>query len=114
MNLKLERARAMTRREFFLRSQLGLGSVALAALMQGGNPAFGKAAALQKTINPLAPKLPPLPAKAKSIIYLHMSGAPPQLDLFDYKPKLTELNMQPCPDELLKGQRFAFIKGHPK
>ena len=49
-----------------------------------------------------------------AVIYLHMSGSPPQQDLFDYKPKLVELNMQPCPDELLKDQRFAFIKGHPK
>ena len=43
-----------------------------------------------------------------------MSGAPPQQDLFDYKPELVKHNMQPCPDELLKNQRFAFIKGHPK
>jgi hypothetical protein len=43
-----------------------------------------------------------------------MSGAPPSLDLFDYKPKLKELHMKPCPEELLKGQRFAFIKGVPK
>jgi hypothetical protein len=43
-----------------------------------------------------------------------MSGAPPQQDLFDNKPKLVQHHMQPCPDELLKNQRFAFIKGHPK
>jgi hypothetical protein len=43
-----------------------------------------------------------------------MSGSPPQHDLFDYKPKLNELHMQPCPDELMKDQRFPFIKGHPK
>ena len=60
------------------------------------------------------PRPPHFAAKAKRVIYLHMAGAPPQLDLFDYKPKLVELNMQPCPDELLKGQRFAFIKGHPE
>ena len=53
--------------------------------------------------NPLAPKPPPLPAKAKRVIYLHMSGAPPQHDLFDYKPKLVEHHLQPCPDELLQG-----------
>lgn len=52
--------------------------------------------------------------KAKSVIYLHMSGAPPTLDLFDYKPELVKLNMQPCPDALMKGERFAFIKGVPK
>ena len=54
------------------------------------------------------------PATAKRVIYLHMSGGPPQQDLFDYKPALVKHNMQPCPDELLKNQRFAFIKGHPK
>ena len=43
-----------------------------------------------------------------------MSGAPPTLDLFDWKPKLAELHLKPCPEELLKGQRFAFIKGVPK
>jgi hypothetical protein len=55
-----------------------------------------------------------LPGKAKNIIYLHMSGAPPTLDMFDYKPELVKLNMQPCPDALMKGERFAFIKGVPK
>jgi hypothetical protein len=64
--------------------------------------------------NPLSPRQPHFPAKAKRIIYLEMAGAPPQQELFDYKPRLVELNMQPCPDELLKNQRFAFIKGHPK
>jgi hypothetical protein len=43
-----------------------------------------------------------------------MSGAPPQQDLFDYKPKLNEYNMKECPPELLQGQTFAFIKGTPK
>jgi hypothetical protein len=52
--------------------------------------------------------------RAKRVIYLHMSGSPPQHDLFDYKPLLAELNGKPCPDSFLKGERFAFIKGHPK
>ena len=43
-----------------------------------------------------------------------MSGAPPSLDLFDWKPKLAELHLKPCPESLLKGKRFAFIKGIPK
>ena len=42
-----------------------------------------------------------------------MAGAPSQLDLFDYKPKLSEYDGQPCPEELIKGERFAFIKGTP-
>ncbi len=45
---------------------------------------------------------------------MHMAGSPSQLDLFDDKPKLRELTGQPCPDSLLKKERFAFIKGVPK
>jgi hypothetical protein len=73
----------------------------------------GRAASPSPAADPLAPKRPPLPAKAKAVIYLHMSGAPPTLDLFDWKPKLVQMNMKPCPDELTKGMRFAFIKGKP-
>ena len=54
------------------------------------------------------------PAKAKSIIYLFMAGAPSQLDLFDYKPTLQQYDGQNVPEELIKGERFAFIKGMPK
>jgi hypothetical protein len=112
MNLHLLATRLQTRRHFLLNAASGLGSIALASLLarhgRGAEPALPAAA------NPLAPKKPKFTPKAKSVIYLHMSGAPPQQDLFDYKPKLNELHMQPCPDDLLKGQRFAFIKGHPK
>ncbi len=45
---------------------------------------------------------------------LHMSGAPPHLDMFDYKPELVKNNDKPCPDSLLKGKRFAFTTGVPK
>ena len=64
--------------------------------------------------NPLAPKPPHFAGKAKHVIYMHMAGSPSQLDLFDYKPKLNELNGQPCPESLFKKERFAFIKGVPK
>ena len=53
-------------------------------------------------------------AKAKQVIFLHMAGGPSHLELFDYKPELVKRNGQACPDEFLKGQRFAFIKGVPK
>jgi hypothetical protein len=65
-------------------------------------------------VNPLSPKPPQFAPKAKNIIYLFMAGAPSQLDLLDYKPKLNELNGQKIPDEFVKGERFAFIKGSPK
>jgi Protein of unknown function (DUF1501) len=108
--IRLQHVRLLTRRHFLRQSQLGLGALALAALIGEGKRAAG---AIRSADAPLAPRVPSAFAKARSVIYLHMSGSPPQQDLFDYKPKLVEFNMQPCPDELLKGQRFPFIKGHP-
>jgi hypothetical protein len=64
--------------------------------------------------HPLAPKRPPLKARAKRVIYLHMSGGPPNLDIFDPKPALVEQNGKPCPDSFLKGRTFAFTSGVPK
>ena len=88
-----------TRRHFFRQAAgFGIGSVALASLMNERLFAAG----------------PHHTPKAKNIIYLFMAGAPSQLDLFDYKPLLNRLDGQPCPEELIKGERFAFIKGTPK
>jgi hypothetical protein len=94
------------RRRFFKQSGLGLSSLVLSSLLRGetsGAPA-----------NPLAPKRPMFAPRAKSVIFLHMVGAPSQLDLFDPKPKLNKLDGQDCPDSLLKGRRFAFIGGKMK
>ena len=113
MNANLSHARALTRREFLTHtSRFSLGSIALAAL-SGTSPSL-RATSADALINPLTAKPPPHPSKVRSVIYLSMSGAPPQLDLFDYKPKLNELHMQDCPAEFLKGENFAFIKGTPK
>src|SRR5215470_9381719 len=112
MDLKMQLARAQTRRQFLKNCQTGLGAIALASLLRRDGRASPAPAA--GSDNPMAPRPPLFAPKAKSVIYLHMSGAPPQQELFDYKPKLVEHHMQPCPDELLKNQRFAFIKGHPK
>jgi hypothetical protein len=110
MNLHFEQARLNTRRHFLKHCQVGLGAMALSSLLDG--PGCLQAAC--DSVNPLAVRSPSFAPRAKSVIYLHMSGSPPQQELFDWKPKLVEHNMQPCPDELLKNQRFAFIKGHPK
>ena len=108
MNLQNKQARFITRRHFLSRCNAGLGMMALSSLL-------GKSArASAQAMNPLAPKAPSQLARAKHVIYLDMSGAPPQHDLFDYKPTLNRLNGTPCPAELLKGERFAFIKGTPK
>ncbi|HUR38389.1 MAG TPA: DUF1501 domain-containing protein [Planctomycetota bacterium] len=66
------------------------------------------------SLNPMAPRKPHFAAKAKNIIYLFMMGAPSQLDLFDEKPKLRQYHNQPVPEDVIKGERFAFIKGVPK
>lgn len=97
-----------TRRHFLTQSTAGLGGIALASLLGQDS------SAAETRPNPLAARDSHFPAKAKNIIYLHMAGSPPQHDLFDYKPKLVEMNGKPCPEELTKGERFAFIKGTPK
>jgi len=109
----------VTRRQFLKHSQTGLGAIALRMLLNGEGRAADRPAKYGQPLtaaadNPMAPRPPHFPARAKRVIYLHMSGGPPQQDLFDYKPTLVKHTMQPCPDELLKNQRFAFIKGHPK
>jgi hypothetical protein len=111
LNLRIPATRATTRREFFCQAGLSLGAIALGNLLAGG--VRGAAATPYGALNPLAPKPAPLLARAKSVIYLHMSGAPPSLDLFDWKPELARLHLQPCPDSLLEGERFAFIQGVP-
>src|SRR4051812_19391705 len=99
-----EALRTVTRRHFFRRCGVGLGGIALTSLLNGKLFAAdsGARAALSAFNNPLAPRPPHFPAKAKRIIYLHMAGSPSQLDLFDYKPKLIEMNGKPCPDSLFK------------
>lgn len=99
-----------TRRHFLSRSGLGLGAVALAGLQS--TPARSDES--PDSSRPMAPKHPPLPAKAKHVIYLHMAGSPSQLELLDYKPELKKYDGQLCPKEYLEGKRFAFIKGVPK
>lgn len=94
----------ITRRWFFEQCGVGLGAIALGGLFQQN----GLAASLTGT-NPLAPKQPHFPAKAKNVIFLFMAGAPSHLELFDYKPELAKWNGKLPPAELVKGYRAAFI-----
>jgi len=107
MNLFHEKSHATTRRHFL--GKFGLGALAFSLL--DGRAA--SAALTDATRDPMAPRAPHFVPRAKRVIYLHMAGSPPQQDLFDPKPKLNELNGQPCPDSFLQMERFAFIKGHP-
>jgi hypothetical protein len=79
------------------RTACGLGTLALSDLLRGELPG-----------------LPHHKPRARRVIYLFMADAPSQLDLFEYKPKLNELNGEPAPDSLMKAQRFAFLRGTPK
>jgi hypothetical protein len=98
----------ITRRHFLQKCHVGLGGVALATMLSD-RAISGPTA----PPNPLANRTPKFPAKAKQVIFLHMAGGPSHLELFDYKPELVKRNGEACPDELIKGQRFAFIKGVP-
>lgn len=98
--------RDQTRRQFFSRCGMGVGSIALAALL-GEKSSLAQGTA--QFTNPLAPKRPHFAPKAKNIIYMFMAGGPSQLELFDHKPKLTQLTGQPIPPSYIDGKRFAFM-----
>ncbi|MBL8167754.1 MAG: DUF1501 domain-containing protein [Acidobacteria bacterium] len=104
--IKREYKKLVTRRHFFKDCGMGLGSLALASLLDGNLFAQGN----RTGSNPLAPKKPHHAAKAKRVIYLFHAGAPSQLDLFDYKPGLVKYNGKPVPQEFVKGINYAFIK----
>ena len=98
---------ALARRWFLRDCGVGLGAAALAEL-------GGRACAAPLPADPLAPKAPHFAAKAKSIIYLFMAGAPSHLEMFDNKPELAKWDGKLPPPELLKGYRAAFINPNSK
>src|SRR5213080_4107594 len=104
-----DRLLEITRRHFFRECGVGVGKIALASLLTNAF-SLRAGAAPAGTVNPLAPKPPHFAPKAKQVIHLFMAGAPSQLDLFDYKPKLAELEGKPIPPEVIGGQRYAFIR----
>jgi hypothetical protein len=108
MNPQLESLQYTTRRHFFKKCSMGLGGVALSEML--ATDAMG----LEAPDNPLLPKLPHFAPKAKRVIYLHLTGSPPHLDLWDHKPELVKRDGQECPDEYIKGKKFAFTSGTPK
>ena len=99
----------LLRRQFLAQAGIGLGGMALADLLASE----GKGAAPDPA-NPLAPREPHFPPKAKQMIHLFMAGGPSQLELFTDKPKLRELHGKAPPAEELAGKRFAFLKGNEK
>ncbi len=97
----------VTRRHFFAECGVGVGKIALAGLLSG---ALRQSANGTQSVSPLAPRPPHSPGKAKAVIQLFMAGAPSQLELFDHKPKLAEIEGKPLPPEVIGGQRYAFIR----
>jgi hypothetical protein len=112
MNPLLEHRAFLTRRQFFGRGALGLGTAALASLLN--RDAFGAAPIRnpQSAIRNGLPDLPHFAPKAKRVIYLFQNGAPSHVDLFDYKPKLKEWHGKQIPDEVVGGRRFSTMTGN--
>src|SRR5438270_1187661 len=96
---------SFTRRHLFSRSSTGIGVAALASLFTQESPGAESAERDTKTGGLIG--LPHFPPKAKRVIYLHQSGAPSQLDLFDYKPSLTKLQGTELPASVRMGQRIT-------
>ncbi|MDX1944148.1 MAG: DUF1501 domain-containing protein [Pirellulaceae bacterium] len=113
MNLKaasldFTAAASLARRWFLKDCAVGLGAAAFAELLQQGS------AVAAPPVNPLAAKPSHFPAKAKSVIYLFMAGAPSHLELFDNKPELAKWDGKLPPADLLQGYRAAFINPNSK
>ncbi len=104
MDPRLEHLQIKTRRHFLQQGSLSIGSMALASLLTENSQA-----ATSKEMHK-----PHFEPKAKRVIYLHMTGSPPNLDLFDYKPELVKRSGEDCPQSFLAGREFAFTTGTPK
>ncbi len=118
-NAGKEALRNVTRRHFLKESRTGIGMMALSSFLAGcdwlgSKKTVAAAPTLFDPAHPMAPRTAHFPGKAKSVIFLHMAGAPSQLELFDHKPDLHQLDGQDCPESFLEGKKFAFIRGVPK
>ena len=95
----------LTRRALLRHTGMGLGGAALSCLLGEG--------AARSAVRRIS-DAPHHPARARNVIFLHMVGAPSQLDLWEDKPALQRLDGELAPKSLVEGERFAFLRGHPK
>jgi len=109
LNPDLDRLQHLTRRHFLKDASAGVGAAALAGLLR--NDAH---AASSTDVSREFNRKPHFRPTARRVIYLHLTGSPPHLDLFDYKPELVKRSGEDCPQEYLEGKRFAFTTGVPK
>ncbi|MEM9419469.1 MAG: DUF1501 domain-containing protein [Planctomycetota bacterium] len=113
--LQYKHLQKVTRRNFLAQCTTGLGAMWLGGMAGSKAMASGMGYDIQHDPqNPLGALPPRFAAKAKNVIFLHMVGGPSQLELFDYRPELAELDGKPCPPSMLEGQNFAFIQGTPR
>ncbi len=110
----LNQAVLNTRRLFIKQCGIGLGGIVLSSFIGCNKPNSEKGEANFNPDHPMMPRFGHYAPKIKSVIYLHMAGAPSQLELFDYKSELAKLDGKECPPSLLEGKKFAFIRGVPK
>jgi len=111
MDPRTEHRLLATRRHLLGSMAGGIGGLALADLL--GGETRSKAATVSLA-DPMAARQPPLPAKAKRMIVIHLTGSPPHLDLYDHKPELVKHSGEECPASTIEGKTFAFTSGTPK
>src|SRR5690349_11635274 len=102
----------LKRRHFLRQCSTGLGAMFLGSLA----PALASGTRLdfrRDAATPLAPLPPQIAPRARRVIYVHMAGAPSNLEMFDYKPELAKQDGKDCPQSFLQGKNFAFISGVP-
>ena len=114
LQLKQRSLQEITRRHFFANGGLGIGSLGLATLLEQELSADESGGLQHLAENPLKEKEGHFPGKAKRVIYLFMAGGPSQLELFDNKPKLQEMDGQVIPESYVANKRFAFLKKDAK
>src|SRR6516165_685099 len=88
----------LTRRDLLRRGGMGFGLVGLAGVLANDNLFESQAQANATNINPLAPRKPHFPAKAKRVVHLFMNGGPSHVDTFDPKPALARYHAKPLPN----------------
>lgn len=110
-----ERNLHLTRRNFFGQTGLRLGGAALAHLMGGAGRSLASTIGTGgSAVHPALPGFPNFPAKAKAVIYLHMNGAPSQLDMWDYKPELYKQFRKDLPKSFLGERLTTMTSGQSK
>ena len=111
MNPNMQQQVLQTRRQFFGRSAVGIGTAAYASLLN--REAAAKSANQDELHFGGLPHLPHYAAKAKRVIYMFMNGAPTHTDLFDYNPLQQKMHGEPIPESYFKGKRFSTMTGNP-